>query len=137
MGRKVYQKIIAPRELSLESPEVEKAAKRDFLRTHQEWQTVEEQVAQSTIYHKNWYVPELREQYAFHDRMKRIDKVFPYAKIAGANEMRTLLVDIPKNSMEVEVCAQKAKVLKKLGYLYCYREADSTLTHLLEQIGVI
>lgn len=137
MARRIYQKVIAPKELSLEMPAVDSQAKRDFQRTHQEWKTIEEQAAQSTIFHKNWYVPELREKYAFHDRMKRIDKVFPYAKLEGQTESRTLLVDICLNELEVEVCAQKAKELKKLGYLYCYREKDSTLTHLLEQIGVI
>lgn len=100
-----------------------------------EFKTLPEKVAQSSIFYKNWYVPELREKFKYFDRMKRIDMVFPYARPRGKPEM--LLVDLPANETETEQCAMKAKMLNTLGYLYCWIEKDSSLSDVLMQIGEI
>jgi hypothetical protein len=102
----------------------------------QEFKTLPEQVAKSTIVIKNWYVPELREKFNSFDRMKRIDLVFPFAKLDRCGEkQQQLLVDLPRNEYEVEQCVLKAKVLKTLGYRYCWLQDDSTLFDALMQLG--
>lgn len=102
----------------------------------QEFKTLPEQVAKSRICFKNWYVPELREKYKNYDRIKRIDLVFPYARLDSVGEKKEmLLVDLPKNENEVEQCELKLKLLKKLNYRYIYLEDDSTLYDALMQLG--
>lgn len=133
MGRK--SRTLPPKELVLPEPVQSIRTTRDRATQVKEFKTLAEKVAQSSVFHKNWYVPEIREKYKHFDRMKRIDMVFPYARTRGPVEM--LLVDTPVTDMEVEQCALKSKILMKLGYLYCYIEKDSTLADILMQIGEI
>lgn len=101
-----------------------------------EYKTLPEQIAKSKVFVKNWYIPEFREKYAQHDRMKRCDFMFPYARLKAASDHKQpLLIDIPKNEYELEVCLLKAKQMKKLGYKYCYLEEDSSLFDALSQLG--
>lgn len=102
----------------------------------QQYQTLPEQIAKSKVHIKNWYVPELREKYKHFDRIKRIDLMFPYAKLKPAGDIQEqLLIDLPKNENEVEQCELKAKLLKNLGYRYCWLQEDSTLFDALMQLG--
>lgn len=102
----------------------------------QEYQTLPEQIAKSRIHVKNWYVPELREKYKHFDRMKRIDLMFPYAKIKPSGDTQeVLLIDLPKTENEVEQCELKVILLKNLGYRYCWLQEDSTLFDALMQLG--
>lgn len=106
------------------------------IRPVQEFKTLPEQIAKSKICVKNWYVPELREKYKNHDRVKRIDLMFPFAKIkAKGVTTQQLLIDTPKNELEIEVCTMKAIILKKLGYKYCWVDDESTLFDALSQLG--
>lgn len=102
-----------------------------------DFQTVCEQVAKSSVFFKNWYVPEIREKYQNFDKMKRIDKAFPYAQIVEGKSTELLLVDEPKTESDIEICAYKAKILKELGYRYIFLEKDSTLYDALEQLGEV
>jgi hypothetical protein len=131
MGKK--SRLLPPKEMVLEEPTRTKVIARDRLTQTKEFKTLAEKVAQSSVYHRNWYVPELREKYRFFDRIKRIDMVFPYARTRGMPEM--LLVDLPQTDHEVEQCAMKSKILSGHGYLYCWIEKDSTLGEVLMQIG--
>lgn len=102
----------------------------------QEFKTLPEQVAKSKVVHKNWYVPEMREKFKNFDRMKRIDLVFPFAKLdRQGQKTEQLLVDLPRTEQEVEQCVLKAKILKTLGYRYCWLQDDSTLFDALMQLG--
>lgn len=102
----------------------------------QEFKTLPEQVAKSSICIKNVYLDEMRERFKYFDRMKRIDLVFPFAKLdRTGDKTEKLLVDLPRTEQEVEQCAMKAKILKKLGFKYCWLQDDSTLYDALMQLG--
>lgn len=136
MSKRVYQKVLPPTELRVDPEDKNRVEQIERVQKVQEFRTLAEQVAKSTIFHRNWYVPELREQFKFFDRMKRIDKVFPYAKLGdGAETM--LLVDEPKTTQETEVCELKSKHLKRLGYRYVWIEKDSTLYDALNQLELV
>lgn len=126
-------KVLPPKELVLSDDIRAQRNNLDVIKPTKEFKTLAEKVAQSSVYHRNWYVPELREKYKYFDRIKRIDMVFPYARTRGQQEM--LLVDLPTTPQEVEQCAVKAKLLGAAGYLYCYIERDSSLGDVLMQIG--
>jgi hypothetical protein len=134
MSRRVYQKRLPPQELVIEDEVKREVETKEAIVPVFKFKTMAEQIAKSSIFHKNWYVPELREKFRYIDRMKRIDKVFPYAKIAEGKEIM-LLVDEPKNAQESEICLLKAKHLKELGYAYIYLEKDTTLYDALTMLG--
>jgi len=136
MAKKVYQRVLPPTELRVDPKEKDQVEQVERIQKTQDFKTLAEQVAKSTIFHRNWYVPELREQFKFFDRMKRIDKVFPYAKLGDGLETM-LLVDEPKTPQDTEVCEIKLKHLKKLGYRYVYLEKDSTLYDALTQLEIL
>ena len=136
MAKRIYAKTLPPKELQIAESDRVDVQQVEKITSTQGFKTLAEQVAKSTIFHRNWYVPELREQFKFFDRMKRIDKEFPYARLAEGVE-GMLLVDEPKNLQETEVCAIKAKHLKKLGYRYVWIEKDSTLYDALDQLELV
>jgi hypothetical protein len=136
MSRRVYQKRLPPKELVIEDEIKREVEAKESTVPVFKFKTMAEQIAKSSIFHKNWYVPELREKFRYIDRMKRIDKVFPYAKLSEGKETM-LLVDEPLNPQESEICAQKAKHLKELGYAYVYLEKDTTLYDALNMLGEI
>jgi len=130
----VYQRRLPPKELAVEDEIKRDVQVKESTVPTQQFKTMAEQIAKSTIFHRNWYVPELREKFKYIDRMKRIDKVFPYAKLSQGRETM-LLVDEPKTPQDIEICAQKAKHLKELGYAYVYLERDTTLYDALSTLG--
>jgi len=134
MSRRVYQRRLPPKELAVEDEIKRDVQVKESTVPTQQFKTMAEQIAKSTIFHRNWYVPELREKFKYIDRMKRIDKVFPYAKLSQGRETM-LLVDEPKTPQDIEICAQKAKHLKELGYAYVYLERDTTLYDALSTLG--
>lgn len=99
----------------------------------QYYPTLAEKVAKSTIYVKNWYMPEMRvdRAYRYDDRMKRIDKFFPYAQ-GGP-----LLVDEPSDVAEAEKCYAKAIKAKEWGYRYIVIESDTDFFGCLKQLGEV
>jgi hypothetical protein len=103
----------------------------------QDYKTLAEQLAKSTVVIKNHYLDELREQFKYHDRMKRFDKMFPYARLNGGDATCKLYVDEPTNDMELDVCYQKAKIMRQMGLKYVIIEKDSVLFDLLQQVGEI
>lgn len=116
-----------------------KQVRRDEVTTTQEFKTLAEKVAKSTIFYKNYYVHELKEKFSYYDRMKRIDKVFPYADLDGRGQKTCLYVDEAKTESDVEIFKKKAIIMKGLGFLYCYfdnsDEDGDKLDHALEQLG--
>lgn len=138
MGRKkTHQRLIVPPELEIDGEVKFLIETREKTSTVQSFKSVAEQIAKSSIFHLNWYVPEMREKYKFIDRMKRIDKVFPYARIDGRHETVMLLVDEPKTLHDVELCEQKSRELKTLGYNYIFLDKTATLFDGLSQLGVV
>jgi len=136
-NKKVYSKTLPPVDLRPPEEITSKVANRDAQTKVTEFKTLPEQVAKSTLCYKNWYVEELRDRYKHFDRMKRIDLVFPYAKLGENAKPCMILIDQPKNETELEMCLRKAKVLKGLGYRYAIVEADSSLFDVLEQLGAV
>jgi hypothetical protein len=134
MAKRVYARSIPPKELVVADDVKREVVIEDTTKKVREFGTLAEKIAKSSIFHRNWYVPELREKFKFLDRMKRIDMVFPYAKIADGKETM-LLIDEPKTAQDVEICAVKAKHLKELGYAYVYIERDTTIYDALVQLG--
>lgn len=132
----IAAKTIKPKKLVL--PDVSQTeARYERPRPVQSFKTLPEQVAKSTICFKNFYVPELRERFRYADRMKRIDLVFPYARLGDSQETVTILVDTPETEQDVEICHQKRKYMRDLGYKYCVIEKDSTLFEVLQQLEAI
>lgn len=136
MSKRAYAKTLPPKELTVEDAVKVDIEAQDKVRPVQKFSSLAEQLAKSTIFHRNWYVTELREKYKYADRMKRIDKVFPYARIKET-ETVMLFVDEPLTDLDLEICVRKSKLMQKMGYNYVYIEKDSTLYDLLEQLGVI
>lgn len=137
MSKRVYARRLPPKELIVEDEIRETVQAADVATPVQKFKTLAEQIAKSTIFHRNWYVPELRERFKFLDRMKRVDLVFPYAKLKDGQPPVMLCVDEPKTPIDVEICAKKAKVMKELGYFYVYLERDTTLFDALENLGAV
>lgn len=134
MAKRIYARSIPPKELVVEESIKREVSIADDIKITRDFSTLAEQIAKSSIFHRNWYVPELRERFKYLDRMKRIDKVFPYAKISEGKQVM-LLVDEPKTPQDVEICAKKAEHLKSLGYAYVFLERDTTIYDALTQLG--
>lgn len=111
---------------------------REIVTPTQEFKTLAESVAKSSVYVKNWYLNELREKYKYFDRIKRFDKFFPFARITDdLTATTTLFVDEPATEAEIDQCYVKAGIMKELGLNYVILEKDSTLFDALNQLGVI
>jgi hypothetical protein len=139
MGRKPKNAVVhvlPPKELELSASAVADLKQKERSQPVQQFKTLPEQLAKSMVYHKNWYVPELREQFKYLDRMRRIDMVFPYARLNESGCVM-LLVDLPATPEDVKACELKRTMLGELGYRYCYLEDDSTLFDALNQLGEI
>ena len=108
---------------------------KDRFKRTTEFKTIAETVAKSSIYHKNYYVPELEKQYKAYERFRRIDKVFPYARLGDSSETCLLLVDEPNTDMEIDQCVKKAIILKELGYKYCFIDKHADMIDILMQLG--
>lgn len=132
----VSARTIKAKKLTL-ADEVREQVLHERQRPVQTFKTLPEQVAKSTVFFKNFYPAELREKYKFADRMKRIDLVFPYAKLTEDAAPCVLLVDTPETDQDVEICYQKQRILKELGYKYCVIEKDANLFEVLQQLGVV
>lgn len=134
---KIAARVLPPVQIVPMDDRAHKALKRDQVTSTNEFKTLAEQVAKSTIVMKNWYVDELRQKFRHFDRMKRVDKVFPYAKLAEGAEPCMILIDEPRSEVDVDICYQKARLLRELGYRYAVIEDDSTLFDVLEQLGAV
>ena len=111
---------------------------REIVKPSQEFKTLAEAVAKSSVFVRNWYLDELRQKFKYMDRVKRFDKFFPFARIGDdMTATTTLYVDEPANDQEVEVCYQKAKLMKDLGLNYVIIEKDTVLFDALIQLGVM
>jgi len=137
MTKRAYARRLPPKELVIEDEVRDRIQAVEVTTPVQKFESLPEQIAKSTIFHRNWYVPELRDRYKHADRMKRVDRVFPYARIKEGAATVMLCVDEPKTPIDVEICAKKAKVMRELGYHYVFIEKDSTLFDALEQLGVV
>jgi hypothetical protein len=136
MSKRVYARKLPPKELVVADEIKTPVQSAEATKPVQKFKTLAEQIAKSSIFHKNWYVPELREKYKYMDRMKRIDKVFPYARLTEEKTVM-LCVDEPVTPVDVEVCELKTKHMRELGYAYVYLEKDTTLYDALTQLGEI
>lgn len=134
---KIAAKTLPPVTLVPAEAGFHQARKRDQVTSTPEFKTLAEQVAKSSVVMKNWYIDELREKYRHFDRMKRVDKVFPYAKLSENADPCMILIDEPRSEYEVDICYQKAKIVRGLGYKYAVIEDDSTLFDVLEQLGAV
>ena len=132
----VAAKTLKPKKLTL-ADQVREQVIHERARPVQQFKTLPEQVAKSTVFFKNFYPVELKEKYKFMDRMKRIDLVFPYAKLTDESDPVVLLVDTPETETDVEICHEKRDILKRHGYKYCVIEKDSNLFEVLQQLEVI
>lgn len=124
-------------EMLEQSQKIREIKDEDAVKPVQDFKTLAEQVAKSTVFFKNVYIDELRETYKYFDRMKRIDKVFPYAKINNDGPTEKLYVDEPVSESDVNTCFEKVKIMKRLGHKYLVIEKDTLLIDALEQLGVI
>lgn len=86
-------------------------------------------LAESSFYHRNWKWIGADQHYPNHPLMRTVAKYFPHAK-GGP-----LYIDEPVLKEDIDACYIKQKVMKKLGYRYVVREPDSTLEHMLQQLG--
>ena len=136
-ARKTYQKVIPPVELALPDDKRLQVVMNERASTVQEFASLAEQAAKSRVCHKNWYVEELRERFRHFDRMKRIDKVFPYARLGEGDATCMVLFDEPRTEEEVDQCTQKARIMKELGYRYAIIEKDSSLYDVLAQLEAV
>lgn len=134
--KKTLAKTLPPSTSDVFEAKVHLVRQADAMMKTQEFKTLAEQAAKSSIYFKNYYVAELREKYKHFDRMKRIDKAFPYAKLSD-HSTALLLIDEPKNETELELCFKKAEIMKQLGYKYAIIEQDSNLFDVLSQVGAV
>lgn len=137
--KQVAAKTLRPKRLVIQdtADTVERRVKSERVNRVQEFRTLPEQVAKSTVCFKNFYPAELRETYRYFDRMKRIDLCFPYARLADDEQTTMLLVDTPETEQDVEVCYQKKPILDAAGYKYAVIEKDSNLYDVLQQLKVI
>lgn len=137
--KQVAARTIKPKTLTLpETTEaVERTIKVERATMTQQFKTLAEQVAKSSVYFKNFYPAELRERFKFFDRMKRIDFCFPYARLGDSDKTTMLLVDAPETEADVEVCYQKKSILDEAGYKYAVIEKDATLYDVLKQLGAL
>ena len=136
-NQKVYAKTLPPVELRVPDEKASNFAHKDAQTRVTEFKTLAERAAKSTLHFKNWYVEELRDRFKFFDRMKRIDQVFPYAKLSETGPTCMVLFDIPKNEVDLETCLKKAPIVRGLGYKYAIIEDDSSLFDVLEQLGAV
>ena len=140
MGRKpksALMHVLPPREMELPASAANDLKQKERSKPVQQFKTLPEQLAKSMVYHRNWYVPELREKFKYLDRMRRIDMVFPYARLNEGVESVVLLIDLPATPEDVKTCELKRSMLAELGYRYCYLEDDSSLFDALKQLGEI
>lgn len=114
------------------------AHKRAILRleNRQKFITLSDQVAQHTLYFRNYKYQGADKAYpdSIHALQRFVTKCYPYA------ENGLLLVDEPKNAYEEKLAFEKQKVLKALGFrhiIICEYDAakQSTLYDLMEQLG--
>ena len=129
--------VLPPKEFELPDSVANDLKQKERSRPVQGFKSLPEQLAKSSVYHKNWYVPELRERFKYYDRMRRIDLVFPYARLNEGIASVMLLVDLPQKPDDVKTCELKRAMLAELGYRYCYLEPDSSLFDALKQLGEI
>lgn len=118
-------------------PKVREIIKEDEIKTTVEFNTLAEKVAKSSLYIRNTYIDELRATCGGVDRKKRIDKLFPFARIVDNAPSEKLYVDEPNSEAEFDMCKEKAKKMKALGLRYLILEKDATLLDALEQLGVV
>lgn len=140
MGRKprnAVVHILPPKEFEIPESAANDLKQKERGQPVQAFKTLPEQLAKSKVFHKNWYVPELRERFKYFDRMRRIDMVFPYARLNEGLESVMLLVDLPNTPEDVKTCELKRSMLAEMGYRYCYLENDSSLFDALKQLGEI
>lgn len=116
---------------------LEESKPQEIQKPVQEFQTLAESIAKSSVYIRNWYLDEFRAEYKHFDRVKRFDKFFPFARISDDTATTHLYVDEPANEHEVEVCYRKASMMADLGLKYVILEKDSTLFDALNQLGAI
>ena len=107
-------------------------------RLAQEFKTIAETLAKSSVCIKNFTIDELRPLYKYQNRMKCVDKYFPYARLDGHLTTTTLYVDEPMTEYDADICYnEKTKVMKKMGFNYVVIEKDSTLLDALQQLELI
>jgi hypothetical protein len=103
--------------------------KLDRAKPVQRFTSVAEKVARSSIYTTNWYYPGSQKDFPYHERLKRIDRYFPYA------EGGPLLVDEPMDEAELALCERKRPKLKERGFRYVILGLGSTFEDALFQLG--
>lgn len=77
-------------------------------------------IAESDLSSRNFKFKDAETHFPLRPTWRTVDRYFPNAK-GGP-----LLVDEPEDKADIDACAEKAKVLKKLGYRYVYltKETD-------------
>lgn len=101
-----------------------------------EYKTLAEEIAQSTVFVKNFYLNELREKFSHADRVKRFDMFFPYAKLEDGKPTVKLYVDTPHTSLDEQICDKKAKLMKDLGLKYLILQEDTKIFDARIQLGL-
>lgn len=93
--------------------------------------SIADQVAQSTIFTRNWKWPGADQHYPLEADLRMVSKYYPYAQ-GGP-----LLVDDAYDQKEAAELFLKQKILRKLGFRHVVIESDSSLFDVLEQLGEI
>ena len=73
-----------------------------------------EEIAQDRRCKVNWAYPGGEKEFKGRSQMWHVDRYFEHSQFGP------LLMDRPSLPRDVEECKEKAKVLRKLGYLYLY-----------------
>lgn len=73
----------------------------------------------TTGFYRNYRFKDAEKHFPYQPLKRTIDKVYPKAK-GGM-----LLVDEPESQAEYQICIEKAKVLKELGYRYLILQSDT------------
>lgn len=74
--------------------------------------SIADRIAGSTFHYRNWYYPGGREQWPQNEKLRYVDKMYPYA------EGGQLLVDEPTHQFQIDACEQKKKFLQDKGFRY-------------------
>lgn len=89
--------------------------------------SIADRISGNVFHYRNWYYPGGREAFEQDDRLRLVDKMYPFA------EGGQLLVDEPTYPYQIENCERKRAVLKKLGFRYVIIRPGQTLQQVIEE----
>lgn len=89
-----------------------------------------DEVAGSKLCYRHWYFSEGIGKFPHRPHMRSVGRYYPEA-VNGP-----LLVDEPMYPHEIDDCAEKANVLRALGYRYLIIEPGDTMADIIDQLEI-